>query len=100
MTTLELILSQLVIYPNDLIFTAFYYPLGTVYCNTLLASLNARSYARGGGNAPAAHQHTTLGWHVQTHTRIRRIWVRMICEPHAQSNLGRLTSDLAQVLLT
>jgi len=54
----------LVIYPNDLIFTALYYPLGTVYCNTLLASLNARSYARGGGNAPAAHQHTTLGWDV------------------------------------
>ncbi|KIJ21562.1 hypothetical protein PAXINDRAFT_95118 [Paxillus involutus ATCC 200175] len=52
----------LVIYPNDLIFTAFYYPLGTVYCNTLLASLNARSYARGGGNA-AAHQHTALVWH-------------------------------------
>ncbi|KAF8843434.1 hypothetical protein BDN67DRAFT_1008855 [Paxillus ammoniavirescens] len=53
----------LVIYPNDLIFTALYYPLGTVYCNTLLASLNARSYARGGGNAPAAHQHTALVWH-------------------------------------
>ncbi|KAF8843433.1 hypothetical protein BDN67DRAFT_160151 [Paxillus ammoniavirescens] len=51
-----------VIYPNDLIFTAFYYPLGTVYCNTLLASLNARSYARGGGNAPAVHQHTALVW--------------------------------------
>lgn len=39
---------QLVIYPTDLIFTAMYYPLCTVYCNTVLASLNARSFARGG----------------------------------------------------
>ncbi|KIK76822.1 hypothetical protein PAXRUDRAFT_835218 [Paxillus rubicundulus Ve08.2h10] len=52
----------LVIYPNDLIFTALYYPLGTVYCNTLLASLNARSYARGGGDTPEAPQHTGLVW--------------------------------------
>ncbi|KAF9238062.1 hypothetical protein BU15DRAFT_75458 [Melanogaster broomeanus] len=35
----------LVVYPTDLIFTALYYPLCTVYCNTLLASLNARSVA-------------------------------------------------------
>ncbi|KIJ05877.1 hypothetical protein PAXINDRAFT_20892 [Paxillus involutus ATCC 200175] len=54
----------MVIYPNDLIVTAFYLPLGTVYCNTLLANLNAWSYALGGGNAPAGHQHTALVWHV------------------------------------
>ncbi|KAG9308334.1 hypothetical protein JVU11DRAFT_12098 [Chiua virens] len=40
----------LVIYPTDLIFTALYYPLCTVYCNTLLASLNARTFARRGSS--------------------------------------------------
>ena len=39
---------QLVIYPTDLIFAALYYPLCTVYCNTILASLNVRSFVRGG----------------------------------------------------
>ncbi|KAF9224889.1 hypothetical protein BS17DRAFT_55366 [Gyrodon lividus] len=53
----------LVIYPKDLIFTALYYPLCTVYCNTLLASLNARSYARGGSNThTASHRHRSLVW--------------------------------------
>jgi len=39
----------LVTYPTDLIFTAVYFPLCTVYCNTMLASLNVRSFVRGGG---------------------------------------------------
>jgi len=37
----------LAIYPDNLIFTAFYFPLCSVYCNTVLASLNARSFVRG-----------------------------------------------------
>ncbi|KIJ64692.1 hypothetical protein HYDPIDRAFT_111259 [Hydnomerulius pinastri MD-312] len=45
----------LVISPNDLIFTGVYYPLCTVYCNTLLASLNVRSYARGGDSHEVYH---------------------------------------------
>ncbi|KAF9238061.1 hypothetical protein BU15DRAFT_75457 [Melanogaster broomeanus] len=36
---------SIVVSPNNLLVTAFYYPLCTVYCNTLLASLNARSVA-------------------------------------------------------
>jgi hypothetical protein len=41
-------LAMLVIYPTDLIFAAPYLPLCTVYCNTLLATLNVRSFVRGG----------------------------------------------------
>ena len=53
---------QLVIYPTDLIFTALYYPLCTVYCNTLLASLNARSFIRGGGETRQLNPMSTLVW--------------------------------------
>ncbi|KIJ63605.1 hypothetical protein HYDPIDRAFT_113084 [Hydnomerulius pinastri MD-312] len=45
----------LVIFPNDLIFTGVYFPLCTVYCNTLLANLNVRSYARGGDSHEVYH---------------------------------------------
>ncbi|KIJ57878.1 hypothetical protein HYDPIDRAFT_120233 [Hydnomerulius pinastri MD-312] len=45
----------LVVSPNDLIFTGVYCPLCTVYCNTLLASLNVRSYARGGDSYEVYH---------------------------------------------
>jgi len=38
----------LVIYPTDLFYSALYLPLCTVYCNTLLANLNVRSFVRGG----------------------------------------------------
>jgi hypothetical protein len=41
-------LLTFLIYPTDLICTALYYPLCTVYCNTLLANLNVRSFVRGG----------------------------------------------------
>jgi hypothetical protein len=34
-------------YPTDLIYAAPYLPLCTVYCNTLLATLNVRSFVRG-----------------------------------------------------
>ncbi|KIJ63607.1 hypothetical protein HYDPIDRAFT_113088 [Hydnomerulius pinastri MD-312] len=47
-----------VIYPKELIFTALYFPLGTIYSNTLLASLNVRSYARAG--------HTPEVYHLQS----------------------------------
>jgi hypothetical protein len=43
-----LFLILFLIYPTDLICTALYYPLCTVYCNTLLANLNVRSFVRGG----------------------------------------------------
>ncbi|KAH0831229.1 hypothetical protein J3R83DRAFT_13811 [Lanmaoa asiatica] len=57
---------QLVVYPTDLIFTALYYPLCTVYCNTLLASLNARAFARGGSEMRRLNPLTSLVW--QQHT--------------------------------
>ena len=41
-------LWQLVMYPTDIFFAAVYLPLCTVYCNTLLANLNVRSFVRGG----------------------------------------------------
>ena len=34
-------------FPNNLIYVLFGIPLGSIYCNTLLANLNARSYIRG-----------------------------------------------------
>ncbi|KIJ64709.1 hypothetical protein HYDPIDRAFT_28075 [Hydnomerulius pinastri MD-312] len=36
-----------VAYPGDLIYTGVYFPLCTLYCNTLVANFNVRSYARG-----------------------------------------------------
>jgi len=50
----------LVVYPTDLIFTALYYPLCTVYCNTILASLNVRSYVRGGSEIRELNPHSTF----------------------------------------
>ncbi|KIJ64796.1 hypothetical protein HYDPIDRAFT_28157 [Hydnomerulius pinastri MD-312] len=35
------------VFPIDLVFTGVYNPLCTLYCNTLLANLNLREYARG-----------------------------------------------------
>ncbi|KAN0094599.1 hypothetical protein V8E55_002886 [Tylopilus felleus] len=52
----------LVIYPTELIFTALYYPLCTVYCNTLLASLNARSFVRGGTETRQLNPRSSLVW--------------------------------------
>ncbi|KAF8128631.1 hypothetical protein EV363DRAFT_1451620 [Boletus edulis] len=52
----------LVIYPTDLIFTALYYPLCTVYCNTLLANLNARSFVRGGTETRQLNRLSSLVW--------------------------------------
>ncbi|KAF8558675.1 hypothetical protein OG21DRAFT_1088413 [Imleria badia] len=52
----------LVIYPTDLIFTALYYPLCTVYCNTLLASLNARKFIRGGSETRQLNRQSSLVW--------------------------------------
>ncbi|KAG6380232.1 hypothetical protein JVT61DRAFT_8324 [Boletus reticuloceps] len=53
---------QLVIYPTHLIFTALYYPLCTVYCNTLLANLNARSFVRGGTETRQLNRLSSLVW--------------------------------------
>lgn len=39
--------QQLHIFPSNLIYTVFGVPLCTVYCNTVLANLNARAYVRG-----------------------------------------------------
>jgi len=50
----------LVIFPTDLIFAALYYPLCTVYCNTLLASLNARSFVRGCSEIRQLNPHSSL----------------------------------------
>jgi len=50
----------LVVYPTNLIFTALYYPLCTVYCNTILASLNVRSYVRGGSEIRELNPHSTF----------------------------------------
>ncbi|KAI9567758.1 hypothetical protein HD554DRAFT_946310 [Boletus coccyginus] len=58
-----LAVTLLVIYPTDLIFTALYYPLCTVYCNTLLASLNSRSFVRDGiGETQKPEPTTTIEW--------------------------------------
>ncbi|KAF8555073.1 hypothetical protein OG21DRAFT_955594 [Imleria badia] len=35
------------VFPSNLIYVLFGIPLGSIYCNTLLANLNARSYIRG-----------------------------------------------------
>ena len=53
---------QLVLFPTDLIFTALYYPLCTVYCNTMLASLNARSFVRGGSDIRQLNPLSSLVW--------------------------------------
>ncbi|KAI5992187.1 hypothetical protein EDD15DRAFT_2197205 [Pisolithus albus] len=37
----------LVTLPQDMVFSGFYFPLCTLYCNTLLASLNVRRFVRG-----------------------------------------------------
>jgi hypothetical protein len=42
---LSLVLLHL--YPTNLLYSVFAFPLCSVYCNTLLANLNARSYIRG-----------------------------------------------------
>ncbi|KIJ58332.1 hypothetical protein HYDPIDRAFT_119660 [Hydnomerulius pinastri MD-312] len=36
-----------VVYPGNLMYTGVYFPLCTLYCNTLVANFNVRSYARG-----------------------------------------------------
>ncbi|KIK83376.1 hypothetical protein PAXRUDRAFT_35482 [Paxillus rubicundulus Ve08.2h10] len=36
----------LITLPQDLVYSGFYFPLCTLYCNTLLASLNVRRYLR------------------------------------------------------
>ena len=53
---------QLVLFPTDLIFTALYYPLCTVYCNTMLASLNARSFVRGDSETRQLNPLSSLVW--------------------------------------
>ena len=39
---------KLVTLPNTEIYTAAYFPICPLYCNTILANLNVRAYLRGG----------------------------------------------------
>jgi len=55
-----LTLILLVIYPTDLIYAAPYLPLCTVYCNTLVASLNVRSFVRGGSEMQQLNRLSTF----------------------------------------
>ncbi|KAF8888306.1 hypothetical protein BD779DRAFT_1672381 [Infundibulicybe gibba] len=45
-----------IIYRDDLIYIAFYFPLCPMYCNTLLANLNVRGLLRGSTNELHTHE--------------------------------------------
>jgi len=40
-------ITMVVVFPNNFIYVGFYFVLSPIYCNSLLANLNARSYLRG-----------------------------------------------------
>ncbi|KIJ64817.1 hypothetical protein HYDPIDRAFT_111423 [Hydnomerulius pinastri MD-312] len=49
----------LVVSPTNPLYAGVYTPLGTLYCNTLLANLNVRSYVRSADNSEV-YQHASL----------------------------------------
>ncbi|KAF8882543.1 hypothetical protein BD779DRAFT_1802265 [Infundibulicybe gibba] len=48
-------ITTVVVYPNNFIYVGFYFLLSPIYCNSLLANLNARSYLRGTGESMVIH---------------------------------------------
>ncbi|KAF8843455.1 hypothetical protein BDN67DRAFT_964237 [Paxillus ammoniavirescens] len=46
-----------VLHPSDLLFTITYFPICELYCNTLLANFNARSWVRSGRVPPVTLSH-------------------------------------------
>ncbi|KAI9454600.1 hypothetical protein HD554DRAFT_2150087 [Boletus coccyginus] len=55
----------LYLYPSETFYVVFGFPLCSIYCNTLLANLNARAYIRG----ETATLHTDAGLHTSSTSR-------------------------------
>ncbi|KAG6380572.1 hypothetical protein JVT61DRAFT_4935 [Boletus reticuloceps] len=45
---------QMRVFPSTVLYVLFGIPLDSLYCNMLLANLNARAYIRGGGMMPVS----------------------------------------------
>lgn len=56
---------QLHLYPSESLYLVFGFPLCSIYCNTLLANLNARAYIQG----ETATVHTDAGLHTSSISR-------------------------------
>ncbi|KAF8890487.1 hypothetical protein BD779DRAFT_1518109 [Infundibulicybe gibba] len=48
-------ITTAVVYPSKFIYVGFYFVRAPIYCNNLLANLNARFYLKGGGESMVIH---------------------------------------------